>query len=200
MLKISLYNTIIRLGFRSGVFHVEARVWGSNPRYQLTKHKKSLDLCPSLVHALKDATVFLIETNVRPHGYVDRCASHFANGVDLLALQNLIALRDEPRVKALVTAISLSSLCRGLCSLKEQAGRRFVRRSVESSISKEFHIDVPCSTICDEFWKGWFDPGSTVGYCTVAFRVHGIFTKGSQESAVSNLPGQGGISCSIDKL
>ncbi|KAJ5668549.1 uncharacterized protein N7477_007119 [Penicillium maclennaniae] len=89
-LKSSLHDTISRLGFRSGVFHVEARF-----RYRAAKDDETLDLRPSPKPAAHRATVFLIEINARPPGYVDTCASYYANGVDLFALQILIALGDD---------------------------------------------------------------------------------------------------------
>lgn len=102
-LKVSLYNAITRLGFRSGVFHVEARVRDSSYRYQhqSAEDEESLDLRPSLEPAARDATVFLIEINARPPGYVDTCAGYYSHGVDLFALQILIALGDESRLQAL---------------------------------------------------------------------------------------------------
>ncbi|KAJ5894042.1 hypothetical protein N7495_005733 [Penicillium taxi] len=100
-LKLSLYTSITRLGFRSGVFHVEARVRDSSCRYRSVEKDDSLDLRPSLEPTAQDPTVFLIEINARPPGYMDTCASYFANGVDLFALQILIALEDESRLRAL---------------------------------------------------------------------------------------------------
>ncbi|KZN94030.1 hypothetical protein EN45_042180 [Penicillium chrysogenum] len=94
-LKSSLYDAITRLGFRSGVFHVEARVGDSSNRYRAAEDDETLDLRPRPKPAARRATVFLIETNARPPGYVDTCASYYANGVDLFALQILIALGDE---------------------------------------------------------------------------------------------------------
>ncbi|KAJ6112191.1 hypothetical protein N7523_008252 [Penicillium sp. IBT 18751x] len=100
-LKSSLHDTIMRLGFRSGVFHVEARVRDSSFRYRAAEDDETLDLRPSPKPAAHRATVFLIEINARPPGYVDTCASYYANGVDLFALQILIALGDEYRSRAL---------------------------------------------------------------------------------------------------
>ncbi|KAJ5037872.1 hypothetical protein NUH16_011478 [Penicillium rubens] len=94
-LKSSLYDAITRLGFRSGVFHVEARVGDSSNRCRAAEDDETLDLRPRPKPAARRATVFLIETNARPPGYVDTCASYYANGVDLFALQILIALGDE---------------------------------------------------------------------------------------------------------
>lgn len=73
----------------------------SSYRYRATEDDETLDLRPSLEPAARHATVFLIEINARPPGYVDTCASYYENGVDLFALQILIALGDEYRSRAL---------------------------------------------------------------------------------------------------
>ncbi|OQE17867.1 hypothetical protein PENSTE_c019G06157 [Penicillium steckii] len=101
ILKSSLYDTITRLGFRSGVFHVEARVRDSSYCYRAAGDDEILDLRPNLEPQTHEASVFLIEVNARPPGYVDTCASYYADGVDLFALQILIALGDEFRTRAL---------------------------------------------------------------------------------------------------
>ncbi|CAG7952987.1 unnamed protein product [Penicillium nalgiovense] len=100
-LQEALHQAILRLGFRSGVFHVEARVRNSSHQYQPGVDGEPLDLRPNPIHLAHDASVFLIEINARPPGYVDTCATAYTNGVDLFALHILIALRDEYRLRAL---------------------------------------------------------------------------------------------------
>ena len=92
---------ITRLGFRSGVFHVEALVRDSSTCYRAAEDVETLDLRPSLESAVHPATVFLVEINARPPGYVDTYASYYAIGIDLFALRILIALGDEPRLRVL---------------------------------------------------------------------------------------------------
>lgn len=99
-LRDSLLQSILRLGFNSGVFHVEARVRHSNHEYRETDGQ-TMDLHPRPNPPASDPGIFLIEINARPPGYVDTCSSAFANGVDLFALQILIARGDEERVHAL---------------------------------------------------------------------------------------------------
>jgi hypothetical protein len=99
-LRDSLLQSILRLGFNSGVFHVEARVRHSNHEYRQTDGQ-TMDLHPRSNPPASEPSIFLIEINARPPGYVDTCSSAFANGVDLFALQILIALGDEERVHAL---------------------------------------------------------------------------------------------------
>ncbi|GFF68835.1 hypothetical protein IFM61392_07919 [Aspergillus lentulus] len=99
-LRDSLLQSILRLGFNSGVSHVEARVRHSNHEYRETDGQ-TMDLHPRPNPPASDPGIFLIEINARPPGYVDTCSSAFANGVDLFALQILIARGDEERVHAL---------------------------------------------------------------------------------------------------
>ncbi|KAI9042083.1 ATP-grasp domain-containing protein [Aspergillus affinis] len=102
-LRQSLYESIRRLGYESGIFHVEARMRNSTYEYRLDEASGSLDLRPKLTAPLKDPGVFLVEVNARPPGYVDASASAFTNGVDMFALQLLLALQDESRIRALST-------------------------------------------------------------------------------------------------
>ncbi|GFF56760.1 hypothetical protein IFM58399_10393 [Aspergillus lentulus] len=99
-LRDSLLQSILRLGFSSGVLHVEARVRHSNHEYRETDGQ-TMDLHPRPNPPASDPGIFLIEINARPPGYVDTCSSAFANGVDLFAPQTPIALGDEERVHAL---------------------------------------------------------------------------------------------------
>ncbi|PLB52176.1 hypothetical protein P170DRAFT_453654 [Aspergillus steynii IBT 23096] len=99
-LRQSLYESIRRLGYESGIFHVEARMRNSTYEYRQDESSK-LDLQPKLTAPSKDPGVFLVEVNARPPGYVDASASAFTNGVDMFALQLLLALQDEARIRAL---------------------------------------------------------------------------------------------------
>ncbi|KAH8430826.1 uncharacterized protein LDX57_008490 [Aspergillus melleus] len=100
-LRQSLYESIRRLGYESGIFHVEARMRNSTYEYRLDEASGGLDLRPKMTAPLKDPGVFLVEVNARPPGYVDASASAFTNGVDMFALQLLLALQDEARIRAL---------------------------------------------------------------------------------------------------
>ncbi|KAM5457624.1 hypothetical protein MaudCBS49596_000822 [Microsporum audouinii] len=99
VLRDYLYKSILRLGFRSGVFHAEARVRQSSREYR--NGDGSMDLRLKSTAASQEPGAFLIEINARPPGYLDSFASAFVHGVDLNALHILIALEDDIRVQAL---------------------------------------------------------------------------------------------------
>jgi len=101
-IRDQMRDSILRQGFRSGVFHCEARVRNSSVHY--TAKSGVLDLEP------KDSTldfgapqVYLHEINARPPGYLETVAVLLAYGVDYYALRMLLALgqAEIPRLRAL---------------------------------------------------------------------------------------------------
>ena len=108
IVRSSLQRQLLRLGFRSGVFHVEARMQYSSMRYQDVQGDGILDLV--LDNKNGDATcfpkgrptdVFLIEVNARPPGAGGTWATEYTYGVDVGALQILRAIDDSERFMAL---------------------------------------------------------------------------------------------------
>ncbi|KAK4174682.1 hypothetical protein QBC36DRAFT_36061 [Triangularia setosa] len=100
-----LRATLLRQGFRSGVFHCEARVRNSSVRYR-DVGDGILDLVPNDQNSQDGATqpeVYLHEVNARPPGYLESVAVLLAHGVDYYALRMLLALGDaeEARFRAL---------------------------------------------------------------------------------------------------
>ncbi|KAK2873489.1 hypothetical protein FQN49_002326 [Arthroderma sp. PD_2] len=98
-LRDYLHQSILRLGFRSGIFHTEARVRHSSHEYR--KGDVPLDLRPRPTTPSQEPSVFLIEINARPPGSLESIASAASHGIDFYALQILIALGDEFRIRAL---------------------------------------------------------------------------------------------------
>ncbi|KAL7931303.1 hypothetical protein V8C35DRAFT_310052 [Trichoderma chlorosporum] len=99
MVKTQLYQCLIQLGFRSGVFHLEARVRNSSMQY---KNKDGItDLCHTNSTEKGDLSVFLIEVNARPPGLEPAFATAHIYGVDYYALQLLVSIRDKERFAAL---------------------------------------------------------------------------------------------------
>ncbi|KAF5592499.1 carnosine synthase 1 [Fusarium pseudocircinatum] len=99
LIKSSLHQTLLKLGFRNGVFHVEARVQNSNMRYQ--EIDGLVDLADTDSPSPGDPEVYLIEVNARPPGLDCAFSTLHAYGVDLCALQLLQCLRDGDRFKAM---------------------------------------------------------------------------------------------------
>ncbi|KAF5683405.1 carnosine synthase 1 [Fusarium denticulatum] len=99
LIKSSLHQTLLKLGFRNGVFHVEARVQNSSMRYQ--EIDGLVDLADTDSPSPGDPEVYLIEVNARPPGLDCAFSTLHAYGVDLCALQLLQCLRDGDRFKAM---------------------------------------------------------------------------------------------------
>jgi len=98
-IELSIHQSILRLGFRSGVFHCEARVRYSSMKYEVANGM--LDLYPQLEPLPNKPEVFLIEINARVPGYHCTAVAHLAYGVDYFAQQMLFAVQDEARFMAL---------------------------------------------------------------------------------------------------
>jgi Biotin carboxylase len=98
-IQTSLYQGLLKLGFRSGVFHLEARVKNSSMRYQETDGV--IELAHTGSNASSKPEVVLIEVNARPPGLQAIFAVAYTFGVDYTALQILRALDDRERFAAL---------------------------------------------------------------------------------------------------
>ncbi|WEW61345.1 hypothetical protein PRK78_006835 [Emydomyces testavorans] len=99
-LQNSLHRTLLKMGFHSGVLHVEARVRNSNFEWRLGDNGH-IDLLPKLQKPSSAPSVFLLEVNTRPAGYWDTVASAFTHGIDYYAQQILHAVGELGRFKSL---------------------------------------------------------------------------------------------------
>ncbi|KAI7763816.1 hypothetical protein LZL87_012714 [Fusarium oxysporum] len=99
LLKSSLHQTLLKLGFRNGVFHVEARVQNSNMEYK--DIDGLVDLANTEAASPSNPEVYLIEVNARPPGLDCAFSTLHAYGVDLCALQLLQCLKDGDRFTAM---------------------------------------------------------------------------------------------------
>jgi biotin carboxylase len=95
LLKSSLSETLLKLGFRNGVFHVEARVKDSRKRYEAKDNGLELVDCGPIEGDVQKPSVFLIEINVRTPGHQEAYAVEYTYGVDYYALYTLLALFPE---------------------------------------------------------------------------------------------------------
>lgn len=100
MLHDSLHQSLLRLGFRDGVYHLEARVEHSTMEY-ITRDDGVLELFPRLSPAGAPPTSWLIEVNPRPPGMMVSVATKHTYGVDYWGLGLLFALDDRQRVRQL---------------------------------------------------------------------------------------------------
>lgn len=94
---------ILRMGFRTGVFHCEARVRDSSMHYVRQSDSGIIDLQKKPAHAAptNSPSIFLLEINARAPGYIGLYATGWTYGVDLWALHMMNCLSDEARFRAL---------------------------------------------------------------------------------------------------
>jgi biotin carboxylase len=94
---------ILLMGFRSGIFHCEARVQDSSMHFMRDSATGIIDLETKPESDLIGVKpeVFLIEINPRIPGYVGMYAAGWTYGVDLWALHVLQCVGDEARFRAL---------------------------------------------------------------------------------------------------
>lgn len=100
-LQDSLHKSILRQGLSSGIFHCEARVHYSRVHY--TMQDGILDLEEKTEPPSYDFSIYLLETNTRPPGYLETVAVRLSYGVDYYALRLLssIGLGEVTRIRAL---------------------------------------------------------------------------------------------------
>jgi biotin carboxylase len=94
-----LVNIICSMGFRNGVFHIEARMQGSAMSYRSVAGL--LDLVPNEVATVGDRDVVLMEINCRPGNMLCTYAAAYTYGVDYYAMHQLLAIGDSLRARAL---------------------------------------------------------------------------------------------------
>jgi biotin carboxylase len=102
LLRSSLYHRLLQLGFKSGFFHLEARVQGSRTEYVMgedglidLQDKKGQVVNP------RSTSVWLIEINARPPGLQASWASRATYGVDFWGLALSFALDDKSTARLL---------------------------------------------------------------------------------------------------
>lgn len=100
IVRKTLRDLLVRAGFRTGVFHVEARVIRSSAEYR--EVEGSVDLIrKDDSHNVRETTAEckLIEINARPPGYRVSIPSRHTYGVDYFAVHMLAAVGDYERLK-----------------------------------------------------------------------------------------------------
>ena len=99
LLRTELHKFLLSLGFRSGIFHVEARIQNSAMEYNKVDGVTDLRLKPQ--PPLAKPKLFMLEVNVRCPGWMVIWATAYTYGVDYTAVQMLCALGDGERAKVL---------------------------------------------------------------------------------------------------
>lgn len=107
MMKESLRQSILRQGFKSGVFHCEARVRNSKANYTTREDNGLMDLQVTSstdgTKSVEEPSCYLHEVNARPPGYLNTVGVLLAYGVDYYAMRLLFSLgsAEEERIRAL---------------------------------------------------------------------------------------------------
>ena len=100
MARDSLHQYLIKMGFRSGVFHVEARIQNSRMRYQSIDG--TLDLHDQVeMKLMGKPSVFLLEVNARCPNMMCTYATAKTYGVNYYTMHLLLAVKDSERLRAL---------------------------------------------------------------------------------------------------
>jgi ATP-grasp N-terminal domain/ATP-grasp domain len=99
VIRNSLHQSLLRQGFKHGIFHCEGRVRYSSMRY-VTRNGRE-DLYPDERNEGKQPSFYLHEINARPAGYHVSVATHLTYGVDYYALHLLYSIGDMERYRAL---------------------------------------------------------------------------------------------------
>ncbi|KAF1361538.1 hypothetical protein EJ07DRAFT_111878 [Lizonia empirigonia] len=96
LLQSFLTKTLLSLGLKNGVFHVEARVKDSTMTYAMTDRGMQLIDSPGQAECSnKKPSVFLIEINARLPGHQESYSVEYTYGIDYFALHMLMALARE---------------------------------------------------------------------------------------------------------
>lgn len=98
LITLSLRDSLLRMGFRTGCFHAEGRV--RNSSMDFVERNGTLDLLPKMTPPSAEPSAFMIEVNPRPPGYFGLHASMWTFGVDYYALHVLGCIADEQRYRS----------------------------------------------------------------------------------------------------
>jgi biotin carboxylase len=144
VIRSSLHHSLLRLGFRSAGFHVEAGMYNLSMRYAENSGDGLVDLVVSetnnadRMHPTRQPEVVLIEINARPPETGGMWATLYTYGVDMSGLQFLRALGHGERFKALSTSFQFP-----ITSAGNGGGAQYWTADSMIPIQKE-NILVPC--------------------------------------------------------
>ena len=100
VLRDSFHATLLRMGFDTGMYHLEGRVDKSSFEYY-TSHDGIVDLHARSHSNSEPPTAWLIEINPRPPGMAGTQIIESTYGIDYWSITQLAALRDDERIRAL---------------------------------------------------------------------------------------------------
>ncbi|KAI9721472.1 MAG: hypothetical protein M1812_002234 [Candelaria pacifica] len=104
LLRTEVHQFLLSIGFKTGIFHVEARLRNSAMAYN--KVDGVTDLRLKAQKPVEKPKIFILEVNIRCPGWMVIWATAYAYGVDYAAFQMLAALGDGDRAKVLAQPFS----------------------------------------------------------------------------------------------
>ncbi|KAK3953743.1 hypothetical protein QBC32DRAFT_386870 [Pseudoneurospora amorphoporcata] len=108
IVKQTLHQILLKMGFHTGIYHLEARVVNSKYEYR-TIAPGVVDLVPRPPYDFPlpgRPECKLVEINARPPGYRVSVPSRHTYGVDYFAIRMLAALGDKERLRAVSVPFS----------------------------------------------------------------------------------------------
>lgn len=105
IIREQIHASIVRQGFKSGVFHCEGRVRDSTVEFRRSSSTGIMQLVPIGTRRIHKPSAYLIENNARPPGYMVSSLARLTYGIDYFALQMLFALgpNEADRFRAMAT-------------------------------------------------------------------------------------------------
>ncbi|KAI1108970.1 hypothetical protein F5Y14DRAFT_458810 [Nemania sp. NC0429] len=91
-IRKEIRSSIVRQGFRPGVFHCEGRMQDSSVEFRRSPATGHFELVPADACTGAEPSAYLVENNARPPGYMTATMACLTYGVDYFALQMLFAL------------------------------------------------------------------------------------------------------------
>ncbi|KAH6840608.1 hypothetical protein B0I37DRAFT_219251 [Chaetomium sp. MPI-CAGE-AT-0009] len=183
----TLRDLLVKVGFRTGVFHVEARVVHSGCEYRDVgggvvdlAGKEGGPAAAATDRAADKAACKLIEINARPPGYRVSVPSRHTYGVDFFAAHMLAAVGDHERLR--LAARSFDHACEG-----RTRGAQYWSRLVYVPVPKEGTVRWASGLPpCEELKRRRPDLADrivvAVDYCVPGERV-GLYTDGARTYA-----------------
>ncbi|KAI9044051.1 uncharacterized protein KD926_001873 [Aspergillus affinis] len=108
IVRDNLHQVLLKMGLKTGVFHLEARV--QNSSMEFTEKDGIIDLRPAKTANNNSPRCFLIEVNPRPPGMPVVLTSAGAYGVNMYDLHLLASLGDYQRFRGLAKAFDQDTI------------------------------------------------------------------------------------------
>ena len=157
MLYRHLRDCVLRMGFRTGVVHCEARMKNSAMKYL---HQNGItDLDEDHQSRTLEPSVFMIEVNARPPGYFGLYGITWTHGVDYYLLHVLRCVLDEKRFRALAVPFS-KEVQHSIAVLNIMPEKGGILRSPDPAI--RLRMEKPSIMDSIPLYRNFYEPGEYV--------------------------------------